>query len=244
MSSSSAFKENGITNDYQPSFGIRLDSGDLAYLSQKCREILDANGLSGCKILATNGLDEYLIADLERQGAKIDSYGVGDSIATSKEAPCFGGVYKLVQIDDMPVLKRSEDQIKLINPGFQITYRLLVDGKNEVDITCLRGDKMEKDILAGRIVSRDSFLSRVIREGSYTARQMQLQMISNGSDVHEKHSLIDKKAFYNTTLAQFDPSQRRLINPHYYKVDISDDLYNMNMEILDRLNKEIEEFTL
>ena len=116
-----AFRENGIDDSYPYGYGIRLDSGDLAYLSVKVREILDAHGLKGCKIFATNSLDEYLITDLERQGAKIDSYGVGDAIATSKAAPCFGNVYKLVQIKGEPVLKRSEDTIKLINPGFQIT---------------------------------------------------------------------------------------------------------------------------
>ena len=91
-----AFGENGIDNNYPYGYGVRLDSGDLAYLSVKVREILDAHGLTGCKIFATNSLDEYLITDLERQGARIDSYGVGDAIATSKAAPCFGNVYKLV----------------------------------------------------------------------------------------------------------------------------------------------------
>ena len=93
----------------------------------KVRKILDSHGMTGCRIFATNGLDEYLITDLERQGACIDSYGVGDAIATSKAAPCFGNVYKLVEIGGEPVLKRSEDTIKLINPGFQITYRIIKD---------------------------------------------------------------------------------------------------------------------
>ena len=127
-----AFKDNGIDDSYEGGYGIRLDSGDLAYLSAECRRILDEHGLKNCKIFATNSLDEYLITDLERQGACIDCYGVGDAIATSKANPCFGNVYKLVEIDGQAVLKRSEDKIKLINPGFQITYRIMVNDPSKV----------------------------------------------------------------------------------------------------------------
>lgn len=243
-----AFKENGIVNGYKPSFGIRLDSGDLAYLSQKCREMLDSSGLQDCKIFATNGLDEYLISDLERQGACIDSYGVGDAIATSKAAPCFGGVYKLVQIDGVDVLKRSEDKIKLINPGFQITYRIMQKGMNEADVTCLRGDSMERKILSGRTITlRDEFdrtKRKMFHEGEYTARPLQELFIADGNDIHVEPTIMEKKAYFNATLNAFDPSERRLINPHYYKVDISDDLYNKKMEIIQRLDSEIENFSL
>lgn len=241
-----AFKENGITNDYKPSFGIRLDSGDLAYLSQKCRKYLDENGLENCKIFATNGLDEYLIADLERQGAAIDSYGVGDSIATSREAPCFGGVYKLVQLEGMPVLKRSEDAIKLLNPGFQITYRISQEGKNEVDVTCLRGDTLEKKLLAGETFTvcdeHDRFKNKTFAAGSYKCAALQEAVMKDGKPCGQKRSLEDKKDHYKRTLESFDPSEKRLINPHYYKVDISDDLWNTKVQILDRLNSEIEAF--
>lgn len=249
-----AFKENGIDNSYKPVFGVRLDSGDLAYLSQKVRRMLDENGLEKCQIFATNGLDEYLIADLERQGACIDSYGVGDAIATSKAAPCFGGVYKLVQIDDMPVLKRSEDKIKLINPGFQITYRIKMKDKegnpllNEADVTCLRGDKLEKALLAGETVEIfdefDRYKHKTLHAGEYQVRAMQELVIENGADVHIHHSLAEKKQYFQDTLMDFDASERRLINPHFYKVDISEDLYSLKMQILDRLNKEISEFEL
>ncbi|MDP3452357.1 MAG: nicotinate phosphoribosyltransferase, partial [Bacteroidales bacterium] len=109
-----AYRENGVDDQYQNSYGIRLDSGDLTYLSTVCREELNKAGLTKCKIFATNSLDEYIIAELERQGARIDAYGVGDAIATSKHNPCFGNVYKLVEIDGEPVLKRSEDKSKAI----------------------------------------------------------------------------------------------------------------------------------
>ena len=243
-----AFKESGIDNSYPGGYGVRLDSGDLAYLSVKVREILDRHGLTGCKIFATNSLDEYLISDLERQGACIDSYGVGDAIATSKEAPCFGNVYKLVQMDGEPVLKRSEDRIKLINPGFQATYRILQEGMNEADVTCLRGDSLSSLIESGQTITlrdeQDRFKCKTFAAGTYTTRMLQQEAIRGGVRVAPVHSLPEKKAFFDQTLHQFSPSERRLINPHYYKVDISDDLYDVKTGILDRLNQEIADFKI
>ena len=253
-----SFKENGIDDSYGPGYGIRLDSGDLAYLSQEVRRILDGHGLKKCKIFATNGLDEYLITDLERQGARIDSYGVGDAIATSKAAPCFGNVYKLVQIDDQPVLKRSEDKIKLINPGFQITWRISAQDKEKgnsldgyvfkADVTCLRGDAMDLAIQQGKTITirdeYDSFKTKTFEEGHYDARPLQLQSVKAGERIAPYYSLEVKKAFYKDNLQHFSPAERRLINPHYYKVDISDALYDVKMSIIGKLVKEIESFQI
>jgi nicotinate phosphoribosyltransferase len=248
-----AFRECGIDDNYPGGYGIRLDSGDLAYLSIKVRKILDEHGMKNCKIFATNSLDEYLITDLEIQGARIDSYGVGDAIATSKAAPCFGNVYKLVQIDDEPVLKRSEDTIKLINPGFQITYRIIKHDPDlgdiyKADVTCLRGDSISKKIEAGEEFTifdeADRYKHKTYEAGTYTWRTLQQQMIKNGEDCHEPHTLMEKKAFFNDTLAHFSPSERRLINPHYYKADISEDLYKVKIGILDRLNTQIANFKI
>lgn len=248
-----SFKECGIDDSYPHGYGVRLDSGDLAYLSIKVRRILDNHGMRECKIFATNSLDEYLISDLERQGARIDSYGVGDAIATSKAAPCFGNVYKLVQIDGTPVLKRSEDTIKLINPGFQITYRIIKEdadhGKiHKADVTCLRGDSLSKLIEDGMQFTiydeRDRYKYKTFEAGTYTWRVLQHLVVKDGETCAPSHTLAQKKAFYNHTLSHFSPSERRLINPHYYKVDISDDLYKTKMGILDTLNKEIAEFRI
>ena len=253
-----AFRDNGIDDNYPSGYGIRLDSGDLAYLSQEVRHILDEHGMKGCKIFATNGLDEYLITDLERQGARIDSYGVGDAIATSKAAPCFGNVYKLVQVDDEPVIKRSEDKIKLINPGFQITWRISAQDKEKgnsldgyvfkADVTCLRGDAMDLAIQHGKTITirdeYDSFKTKTFEEGSYDARPLQLQSIKAGERIAPYYSLLQKRQFYKDNLHHFSPAERRLINPHYYKVDISDALYDCKMSIIGKLVKEIEEFEI
>ena len=247
-----AFKSNGIDDSYAPGYGIRLDSGDLAYLSSECRHILNSNGFTKCKIFATNSLDEYLITDLERQGACIDSYGVGDAIATSKANPCFGNVYKLVQIDGNAVLKRSEDKIKLINPGYQITYRIMIEDPSKgeifkVDVTCLRNDSLSQKIEAGEEFTvcdeYDRYKYKTFAAGSYKAFILQHKVIENGKRCAPVHTLKEKKEYYNRTLMHFSPSERRLINPHYYKVDISDELYNLKISILNRLNAEIREFS-
>ena len=246
-----AFKENGIDDSYEAGYGIRLDSGDLAYLSAECRQILDRNGFTNCKIFATNSLDEYLITDLERQGACIDCYGVGDAIATSKAAPCFGNVYKLVQIDGEGVIKRSEDKIKLINPGFQITYRIMINDPSKgeifkVDVTCLRGDGLSRKIEAGEGFTvcdeYDRYKTKTFEAGEYKATVLQNLVINNGERVAPTYTLAEKKAYHHDTLMHFSPSERRLINPHYYKVDISDDLYNMKMGIINRIVTEIKQF--
>ena len=247
-----AFRNNGIDNSYEGGYGVRLDSGDLAYLSAECRRLLDEHGLTNCKIFATNSLDEYLITDLERQGACIDCYGVGDAIATSKANPCFGNVYKLVEIDGQAVLKRSEDKIKLINPGFQITYRIMVNDPSKgeifkVDVTCLRGDELSRKIEAGEAFTvcdeYDRYKTKTFEAGEYQAFTLQKKVIENGVNIAPKYTLAEKTAFCHDALMHFSPSERRLINPHYYKVDISDDLYNLKMSIITRLVKEINDFS-
>lgn len=248
-----AFKENGIDDSYPNGYGVRLDSGDLAYLSIEARRILDESGLTGCKIFATNSLDEYLISDLERQGACIDSYGVGDAIATSKAAPCFGNVYKLVQVDDMPVMKMSEDRIKIINPGFQITWRLSkhYDKEGEIfkaDVTCLRGDATDIALSQGEDVTLydefDRYKYKTFCKGEYSAKPLQHLVMKDGKRCVDTHTLAQKKAYYNESLSKLSPSERRLINPHYYKVDISDTLLDTKMGIIGKLVQEINSFKI
>ena len=248
-----AFRENGIDDAYPGGYGIRLDSGDLAYLSVKVRRILDDHGMKGCRIFATNSLDEYLITDLERQGARIDSYGVGDAIATSKAAPCFGNVYKLVQIGGEPVLKRSEDTIKLINPGCQTTYRIIREDPDlgevyKADVTCLTGDATARAIEAGEAFTvydeQDRYKYTTFEAGSYRWRILQQLVFEGGKRVAPVHTLTEKKAFYDDTLRHFSPSERRLINPHYYKADISEELRTLKLDILERINRQIAGFSI
>lgn len=242
-----AFRANGIDDNYPQGYGVRLDSGDLAYLSIEVRKILDENGFTKCKIFATNSLDEYLISDLERQGACIDCYGVGDAIATSKEAPCFGNVYKLVQLDGQAVMKMSEDRIKTINPGFQRSWRISnAEGTFKADLTCLRGDDSEKKLQNNEEITIfdeiDRFKFKTFLPGQYSAKELQVQMIENGKRCFEEQSLEEKRQYYKENLNRLSASEKRLINPHYFKVDISAELHKCKYDIIDRLVKEIEEF--
>ena len=208
--------------------------------------MLDEAGLKNCKIFATNALDEYIITELERQGCKVDSYGVGDAIATSKHNPCFGNVYKLVQVDDMPVLKRSEESSKLINPGFQITYRIIRNNKFKIDITCLRGDRLAQAIENHEEITlrdeMDRLKSTTFPAGSYEYRILQPQVMKNGKPIVEYVSIQEKRNYYLDNLAHLDDTEKRLINPHYYKCDISDDLYDLKERLINNIVKEIEEF--
>ncbi|MEG0518702.1 MAG: nicotinate phosphoribosyltransferase [Bacteroidales bacterium] len=240
-----AYKECGIDDSYPYGYGIRLDSGDLAYLSRKCRDLLDKAGLTKCKIFATNALDEYLITELERQDAKIDAYGVGDAIATSKHNPCFGNVYKLVQIDNQPLLKRSEEKAKLINPGFQITYRIIQNDLFKADVTCLRGDTMAMAIESGAEITiqseQDETQSRTYAAGSYQWKALQTKVIENGQIIYTDTTIDQKRGYYLRNLSKFNETETRIINPHYYKVDISDNLYDLKKTLVNNLIKEIKE---
>ncbi|MGL6169765.1 MAG: nicotinate phosphoribosyltransferase, partial [Fusobacteriaceae bacterium] len=133
-----SFKENGIDDSYPGNYGVRIDSGDLSYLSKKVRAKLDKAGLKKAKIILTNSLSEDVIKSLKEQGAQVDIYGVGDAIAVSKSHPCFGGVYKIVEVEKEPVIKLSEDVIKISNPGFKEVFRIYdSEGKAYADIITL-----------------------------------------------------------------------------------------------------------
>jgi len=238
-----AFKACGINDSYPNTYGVRLDSGDLAYLSVECRKILDQAGLNGCKITASNALDEYLISDLERQHAAIDSYGVGDAIATSKHNPCFGNIYKLVQIDDQPLLKRTEDKGKLINPGFQRTYRISRGGEFSADVTCLANDQLSQRIESLEdIVLRDEFddtKRTAYSAGNYHYHILQKKMVEDGRLLHPEPTIEQKRSYYLENLSRLNPTERRLINPHFHKVDISDDLYSTKIKLLHDIQRQL-----
>ncbi|MDD4057796.1 MAG: nicotinate phosphoribosyltransferase [Bacteroidales bacterium] len=241
-----AFRQNGVDDNYPASFGIRLDSGDLTYLSIKTREILDKAGLNKCRIFATNSLDEYIITDIERQGAMIDSYGVGDAIATSKHNPCFGNVYKLVEIDGTGVLKRSEDKSKAINPGFHITYRIMCNGHFKGDITCLRGDATSQKIENGEdFTMQDEFDDTKIttfKTGHYSYKTLQKPVMKEGKTILKMKPVEERRNYYLSNLQGLNETQKRLINPHFYKVDISDELFDLKNNLIESLINEIKRF--
>ena len=153
-------------------------------------------------------------------------------------------MYKLVQIGDTPVLKRSEDKAKLINPGFQITYRIIRDNRFKADITCLRGDEMSRKIESGsEITIRDEFdetLTKTFAAGSYRWKALQIPMMEGGEIIYEDTTLPQKQAYYKENLSMFNETEKRLLNPHYYKVDISDGLFDLKMGLINNLIEEIK----
>ena len=230
-----AFKANGIDDTYEGSYGIRLDSGDLAYLSKKCRIALDEAGLTKAKIALTNSLDEYLIRSLLDQGVKADLFGVGDSIAVSKDRPCFGGVYKIVEIDGERLIKLSNDIVKISNPGKKEIYRLFENEKAIADLVVLKEKDSDTDkiLMKKELVIVDEnnrFNSYKFKENAYDFEKITKDFIIDGKRTDEYDELTDikkSKAHYENRLTQLLKGHKRLDNPHTYMVDLSMDLYHL-----------------
>lgn len=244
-----SFKDNGIDDSYEGIYGVRIDSGDLAYLSKKCRKKLDEAGLKKAKIFLTNSLNEGLIKSLKEQGACADIFGVGDAIAVSKSNPCFGGVYKIVEIDKQPVIKLSEDVIKISNPGFKEVYRIYdVDGIAYADLITLVENDSDKKALLGNesFVIRDEkyeFKTSTLQKGKYSYKKITRKYIENGvvlEDVKELENVLESREYYLESLKKISQERKRLENPHHYKVDLSHDLLNLKYGLIRKIKNTIK----
>lgn len=218
------------------SCGIRFDSGDMAYLTKQARKMLDEAGWPGCRITVSNSLDEWLIADLLRQGAQIDSFGVGERLITSKSAPVFGGVYKLcaVEAEDgtlEPRIKISENVGKITNPGFKKVYRFYnrSSGMAEADYICLHDERVD-DARPLEICDPDARWKRKTMT-DFTARELLVPIFEKGELVYRLPALEDIRAYCAAEVASLWPEVRRFENPHGYYVDLSEEL----MALKDRL---------
>lgn len=225
---------------YKPK-GIRLDSGDLAYLSKKARALLDEAGYCDAKICASGDLDEYSINSLKNQGAKIDFWGVGTRLITSADMPALGGVYKLSAIIDddgnvIPKIKLSDNTEKITNPGFKNVYRVYdkKTGKAEADCIYLRGETLP-DGKAPLVLTHPTERWKQIEFDDYTVRSLQVDVIKDGKLVYDMPSLKDIKAYAEKELASFWDEYKRLDRPHVYKVDLSDKLYELKKEMLETI---------
>ena len=221
------------------SCGIRFDSGDMAYLTKQARKMLDDAGWPGCKITVSNSLDEWLIADLLRQGARIDSFGVGERLITSKSSPVFGGVYKLCAVEGengelVPKIKISENVGKITNPGFKKVYRFYnrSTGMAEADYICLRDETVD-DSKPLEICDPDARWKRKTME-NFVARELLVPIFEKGKLVYDLPSLPEIKAHCEKEVASLWPEVRRFENPHGYYVDLSEKL----MALKDRLLEE------
>ncbi|MBP5686503.1 MAG: nicotinate phosphoribosyltransferase [Clostridia bacterium] len=231
-------KEKG----YSPK-GIRLDSGDLAYLSKKARVMLDEAGFPEAKICASGDLDEYSINSLKNQGAKIDSWGVGTKLITSADMPALGGVYKLAAAEDdngkiVPKIKISENVEKITNPGFKNVYRVYdkSTGMAEADFIFLR-DEPPVDASKPLVLTHPTERWKSITFENYELKALQKDIIIGGKVVYEPPSLKEITAYAEREMASFWDEYKRLDKPHVYKVDLSDALYELKNEMLDDIRK-------
>ena len=231
-----AFKEvlepMGITK-----CGIRLDSGDLTYLSRKAREMLDEASLTSCKIFASNALDEYIIRDLVRQGARIDSFGVGERLITSRSEPVFGGVYKLVAIEDengtiIPKIKISENAAKITTPHFKKIYRIFSKdtGKAEADLICLHDEEFDFTQPL-ELFDPDATWKRKTYTG-YEAKELMVPIFLGGELVYQVPDLQASRSYCQRQVDSLWDEVKRFENPHNYYVDLSQKLWDIKQRLL------------
>ncbi|MCI2049461.1 MAG: nicotinate phosphoribosyltransferase [Lachnospiraceae bacterium] len=235
-------KEKGCS---MKGYGIRLDSGDLAYLSKKARVMLDEAGFTDAVICASNDLDEYLIDSLKTQGAAINSWGVGTNLITSKDNPAFGGVYKLAAIQGtdgnfIPKIKVSENSEKTTNPGNKKIYRVYdrASGKMQADLICLEEETYEEkdDLLL--FDPLEPWKKTKYKAGSYTLREVMVPLFKNGECVYtslptmqiREHCLKEQDTLWEES--------KRLVNPHQMYVDLSQKLYDMKLRLLDEISEQ------
>ena len=216
--------------------GIRLDSGDLSYLTQKARAMLDEAGWESCTITVSNALDEYLIQDLLRQGAKIDAFGVGERMITASSEPVFGGVYKLMAVEDAegnihPRIKISENVVKITVPSFKRAYRFYdANGKAVADYLTLRHETVD-DTKPLEIFDPENTWKRKTLE-HFTARELQVPVFLNGELVYDLPSLEEIRAYCRRELDTLWDEVKRFDNPHQYYVDFSQELWDLRDRLL------------
>ena len=234
------FKESGHP---LKKYGIRLDSGDLAYLSKEARKMLDAAGFEDATICASNDLDEFLLHDLKMQKAAIDSWGVGTNLITSKDCPSFGGVYKLAAIKNqdgefIPKIKISENTEKITNPGNKTIYRIYdkETGKLKADLICFAGEEYDtnEDLLLFDPI--ETWKKTRLPGGTYTMREILVPVFINGECVYNSPSVMEIAAYCKQEKDTLWDETKRLFYPHRIHVDLSQKLYDVKKSLLDQMS--------
>ncbi len=222
-----AFKEAGITK-----CAVRIDSGDITYLSCKIRKMLDEAGLTECKIVASNSLDEYIIRGLLLQGAQVDAFGVGERLITSKSNPVFGGVYKLCAVEDkegniLPKIKLSENVGKITTPHFKKVYRLFdkETGKAEADLICVYDETVDDTQPLEIFDPENTWKTKVLT--NFEAKELLVPVFKNGKQVYTSPSLDEIRAHCKVSLQSMWEEVKRFDNPHNYYVDLSRKLWDI-----------------
>ena len=231
------FREEVVSRGYRPK-GVRIDSGDIAYLSKKVRKMLDAAGFEDCKIMASNSLDEYIIQDILKQDGKVDSFGVGERLITAKSTPVFGGVYKLVAVEKEgamePKIKISENVEKITNPGFKKTWRLYDrdTGKAIADVITMHDETID-DTQAYEIFHPEYTWKRKTVT-NFVARPLQVPIFEKGICVYESPDLQAIQQFCKEQIDTLWDEMLRFENPHKYYVDLSQKLWDLKHALLQK----------
>lgn len=226
-------------------YGIRMDSGDLAYLSKKVRKMLDEAGFKDAVISASNDLDEYLIESLKLQGAAITSWGVGTNLITAKDNPAFGGVYKLAAIKDaggnfLPKIKLSENIEKVTNPGNKTFYRVYdkSTGKIKADLICLYDEVFDEKEDLKLFDPNAPWKKTRLPGGSYTLREMLVPVISGGRTIYQSPGVMEIRDICKKEKETIWDETKRFVNPQEIYVDLSQKLYDMKTELLNKMSVE------
>lgn len=224
-------------------YGIRLDSGDLAYLSKKARKMLDAAGFPDAVISASNDLDEHLIHDLKIQGATITSWGVGTNLITSKDCPSFGGVYKLAAIQQpdgsfRSKIKLSENTEKITNPGNKTIYRIYdkETGKMRADLICFADETFDTEADLMLFDPNATWKKTKLAGGTYTMRELLKPIFIHGECIYESPSVTEIAAYCKEEKETLWDETMRLANPHRVYVDLSKKLYDEKQALLNQMS--------
>ena len=238
------FKELKAKGQLPKKYGIRIDSGDLAYLSKKAYQMLEAEGFGDAIISASSDLDEYLIDSLKTQGAKINSWGVGTNLITSGDWPAFGGVYKLAAAKEKedaeftPKIKLSENSEKVTNPGNKTIYRIYdkETGKIRADLICLAGETFDesKDMIIFDPI--ETWKKTKIKGGTYTLRELLVPVFQKGACVYTSPSVMEIRDICTREKDTLWEESKRLVNPHEVYVDLSDKLYHIKSSLLEEMS--------
>ncbi len=236
------FKEMRAAGKELKFYGIRLDSGDLTYLSKEARKMLDAEGFTDAVISGSSDLDEYLITSMKQEGCKITSWGVGTNLITSKDCPSFGGVYKLVaqkkkdEEEFTPKIKISENTAKITNPGNKTIFRFYdkSSGKIKADLIALVGEEFDenKDLVIYDPV--DTWKKTTLEAGSFKIRELMVPVFENGICVYDCPEVMDIQKYCNSEKDTLWEETKRLVNPSKVYVDLSDKLYDIKTELLNK----------
>ncbi len=229
-------KPNGYTLK-----GIRIDSGDLTYLSKKSRELLDAAGLTNTKITVSNSLDEYLIRELVEQGAQIDAFGVGERLITSKSDSVFGGVYKLSALKEngqwVPKMKLSDNVVKTTNPGVKKLFRLFDKTTNNAVADVVTLDHETIDDTKPFLLFDPNFPWKQKQVKNFRVESLLEPIFIQGKLVYKKPLLKDIRAFHQAQMATLWDEVKRFENPHPYYVDLSQDLWKLKQQLIEQYSK-------